>query len=64
MLFQCQGIKKNGKRCLSSILYKCKYCGFVGCRVTGCSNQQFVGHKCKICGKQNTPLKKYNLPLH
>jgi len=63
MLFQCQGRKKNGKKCGSSVLYKCKYCGFIGCRVQGCSNQQFKGHTCVICGKTNTPLKKYNAPI-
>ena len=61
-IFPQGGIRKNGKRCKSSLLYKCKYCGFIGCRVAGCSNQQFVGQRCKICGKRNTLLSKYNPP--
>jgi len=32
--------------------YKCKYCGYVGCHWSGCSNKRTKGTgACKQCGK-------------
>ena len=50
----CPG-KRGSHKCLNAV-FRCKFCGAVGCKHKDCTNCNFEGGiKCKKCGKSGNP---------
>lgn len=49
----CPGTNDKGNFCGDTV-YRCKECQSVGCRRSGCPNENFEGGgRCKSCGKSS-----------